>query len=183
MVVEFSGAGIGIGGTCSVWLAPRPRMKLAARETGREGAGLLPFCSAAVAVVVAVVGVVSPATPSPFPITILFGLDPDLVFDLETSLKRPKIERGRSVVAAETPQSVSLTLLLTVCKAAGVIGREVGFAAGAVVVGFSLLEVVVEAGCEALLLGRFLGTEGESTEAAVAGAMTREEGMEEEEEP
>jgi hypothetical protein len=52
-------------------------------------------------------------------------------------------------------------------------GREGGFAGA--VVGFSVLVavVVVDAGCEVLLLARFLDDEGESE--AKAGAMTRGE--------
>ena len=64
-------------------------------------------------------------------------------------------------------------------------GREGGFAtAGAVVFSWVALVVVVvvDAGCEAALLGRFL-LEAESTEAAKAGAMTRGEETVEEEEP
>jgi hypothetical protein len=60
-------------------------------------------------------------------------------------------------------------------------GREGGFAGA--VVGFSVLVavVVVDAGCEVLLLARFLDDEGESE--AKAGAMTRGEETEDEEEP
>jgi hypothetical protein len=152
-------------------------MRLAGREAEREGPGLLRWWSVAVFVAGAAVGVV--LSPNPVPKTILFDLDLDLVFDLETSLKRPKTERGRSV--AGVARSVSLTLSLTVCKAAGVMGREGGFAGVVVVVvGFSVLVVeVVEVGCKAVL-ETFLD-EGESTEAeAKAGAMTRGEGTEEE---
>jgi hypothetical protein len=152
-------------------------MRLAGREAEREGPGLLRWWSVAVLVAGAAVGVV--LSPNPVPKTILFDLDLDLVFDLETSLKRPKTERGRSV--AGVARSVSLTLSLTVCKAAGVMGREGGFAGVVVVVvGFSVLVVeVVEVGCKAVL-ETFLD-EGESTEAeAKAGAMTRGEGTEEE---
>ena len=58
-------------------------------------------------------------------------------------------------------------------------GREGGFAAGVVVFSAVLAMVVVDAGCEAVLLGRFL-LEEESTEAK-AGAITRGEETEEEE--
>jgi hypothetical protein len=62
-------------------------------------------------------------------------------------------------------------------------GREGGFA-GVGVFGFSVMlveVVVVDAGCEAvLLLDRFLEDEAESTKA---GAMTRGEETEDEEEP
>lgn len=83
-----------------------------------------------------------------------------------------------------TSRSVSLTSALTVCKADGVIGREGGFA-GAVVFSVVVVVVVVEAGCEVVMpLDTFLEDEGESTEAeAKAGAMTRGEETEEEEEP
>jgi hypothetical protein len=133
--------------------------------------------------VVGAAGVVVEVALSPYPAPkiILFDLDLDLVFDLETSLKRPKTERGRS--AAGVTRSVSLTSALTDGKADGVMGREGGFAVAVVaVVGFSLVVAVevVDVGCE-VLLERFLD-EGESTEAeAKAGAMTRGEGTEEEE--
>lgn len=141
------------------------------------------------AVVVLVAGVVVEAVLSPHPVpkTILPDLDLDLVPDLETSLKRPKTERGRSRSAAGVTRSVSSTLSLTVCRAAGVMGREGGFAAGGVVaaVGFPVIVAVevADAGCEAVL-ERFLDEEDGSTEAeAKAGAMTRGEETEEEEEP
>jgi hypothetical protein len=112
----------------------------------------------------------------------LFDLDLDLVLERETSRKRPKTERGRSV-AAGALRSVSLISALTVCKAAGVMGREGGFD-GVVVVAFSVVLVMVEAEawCEAVLLAMFFDEE-ESTEVAKAGAMTRGEETEEEEEP
>ena len=112
----------------------------------------------------------------------LFDLDLDLVLERETSRKRPKTERGRSV-AAGALRSVSLISALTVCKAAGVMGREGGFdGVVVVVVAFSVVLVMVEAEawCEAVLLAMFFDEE-ESTEVAKAGAMTRGEETEEEE--
>lgn len=112
----------------------------------------------------------------------LFDLDLDLVLERETSRKRPKTERGRSVAVGALP-SISLISALTVCKAAGVMGREGGFdGAVVVVVAFSVVLVMVEAEawCEAVLLAMFFDEE-ESTEVAKAGAMTRGEETEEEE--
>lgn len=154
-------------------------MRLAGREAEREGPGLLRWWSVAVAGVVAEVVL----SPHPVPKTILPDLDLLLVPDLETSLKRPKTERGRSRSAAGVTRSVSSTLSLTICRAAGVMGREGGFAAGVVVLFSVVLLVieVVEAGCEAAL-ERFLDEEDGSTGAeAKAGAMTRGEETEEEE--
>lgn len=92
-------------------------------------------------------------SPKPAPKTILLDLDLDLVFDRETSRKRPKTERGRS--AAGVVRSGSLTLSLTDCKAAGVVGREGGFAGVAVFSVVLLVVVEMGAGCEAVL-ERFL---------------------------
>lgn len=112
----------------------------------------------------------------------LFDLDLDLVFERETSRKRPKTERGRSAVAVADTGSVSLTSALTVCKADGAMGREGSFAvAGSVAFSVVVLVLVgADAGCEAALLGRFL-LEEVSTATAKAGAMTRGEETEEEE--
>jgi hypothetical protein len=66
----------------------------------------------------------SAESPNPVPKTMLPDLDFETDPDLETSRKRPKTERGRSVV---TPPAVGSALVEsppTVCRPVGVIGRD-----------------------------------------------------------
>jgi hypothetical protein len=128
---------------------------LAARETEREGPGLL-------------------LSPKPVPNTTLPGRerDLDLVFERETSRKRPKTDRGRSAAsgAGTGARSVAITSSLTGCTPMGVMGWE----GGCVGVAFSVL-ADAERG---VLPGRFL--EEEDSTGAKAGAITIGEETEDE---